>query len=113
MPASTASNQFGVPTATLRHKMAGSTPVATGKITPHSILGIDVENKLVNWLQTRARKGFPIKMVYCIQYKKSFKRVILPIRSKMIFLTINGSKKIMKRHRKLLLKQAEYIKWQE
>lgn len=60
MTTSTASNQFGVLRTTSRHKIAGNTAETTGKVGPHSILGIDVENRLVNWLQTCARKGFPI-----------------------------------------------------
>lgn len=60
MPALKASQVFGVPRSTLRHKIAGRAPFSSGHIGPQAVLGIEVEKQLEEWILEIARMGFPI-----------------------------------------------------
>lgn len=60
MPVSTASKKFGVPKTTLLYKKRGIYPPTILRRGPDSILGLDNENRLVEWILHMHKNRFPI-----------------------------------------------------
>lgn len=58
LPLATASRRFSVPRTTLRNRVSGKYDMKT-KMGPKTVLILDEENSLVNWLITISKAGFP------------------------------------------------------
>jgi len=55
-----ASKMYKVPRSTLRNKLSGKSPDSVHQVGPKAVLGEETEAKLVNWILTVAKMGFPI-----------------------------------------------------
>lgn len=105
-----ASKLYGIPRNTLRNKLSGVSPESSGKIGPASILGVEVENKLVKWIIGVGKMGFPITKKYLID---TVQKIVLHSKIDTPFINGRQSRKwfegFLKRNPIISLKQSEYI----
>lgn len=105
-----ASIAFEVPYATLHNKVSGKSAVTSRHSGPESILGLDAENMLVEWLIGCAKMGFPISKDGLFD---SVKKIIDKSKTESLFKNNRPGKtwfrNFMKRHPELTEKKAEYV----
>lgn len=104
------SKKYGVPYQTLRDKVNGKSVKSRRHSGLASILTVDIENKLVSWVQTCARQGFAIDKTILLD---NVQKIVLANNLKTPFKDGRPSKKwfysFMGRHKVLSQKKAEYI----
>lgn len=105
-----ASKVFGVPHSTLRHKIAGWSPLSSGHVGPQAALGNEVENQLEEWILEIARMGFPItkeQLLDSVQKIAEAGEIETPFHNGRSGRRWYNS--FMKWHPKISCKKAEYI----
>lgn len=112
MQVATASKLYHVPRTTLRNKVSHISPAeSTGHCGPHSVLGKDIEDKLVQWIIDCANMGFPVnKEDLCSSVKKLLDEGNV---QQNLFHDNHPGKKwyysFLKRHPVISQKHAEYV----
>ncbi|XP_063219543.1 uncharacterized protein LOC134529419 isoform X1 [Bacillus rossius redtenbacheri] len=112
MRVATASKLYSVPRTTLRNKLSHISPAeSTGHCGPHSVLGKDIEDMLVQWIIDCANMGFPVdKEDLCSSVKKLLDEGNV---QQKLFLDNRPGKKwyysFLKRHPVISQKHAEYV----
>lgn len=105
-----ASKKYGVPNQTLRDKVKGRSAKTRCHPGPTSALPVDIEHKLVSWLQKCARQGFAIDKTVLLD---NVQKIVLANELETPFKDGRPSKKwfynFMQRHNVLSQKKAEYI----
>uniref|UniRef100_A0A6P7GXW1 Uncharacterized protein LOC114348123 n=1 Tax=Diabrotica virgifera virgifera TaxID=50390 RepID=A0A6P7GXW1_DIAVI len=110
MKVSTACNLYEVPRSTIRNKLSGRAPETSGKVGRSPVLGKIIEDRLVHWIKTTAKMGFPIcrEGLYF-----SIKKLVEDSQLKTPFKANTPGRKwfhlFMRRFPELSLKQSEYI----
>lgn len=110
MPLARCSIMFGVPRTTLWNKINGKAPTESYHPGPQSILGKTIEDNLVEYILTLARRGFPLDMNSVLD---SVQKIVRALNLKTPFIDQRPGRKWWERflsdHPQVSLKHAEHL----
>lgn len=107
-----ASKMYKVPRSTLRNKLSGKSPDSVHQVGPKAVLGEETEAKLVNWILTVAKMGFPINKLMLLD---TVEKIVTSAKDSISTPFIDGRpgrkwfEGFMRRHSEISQKQSEYI----
>jgi len=82
-----ASKMYKVPRSTLRNKLSEKSPDSVHQVGPKAVLGEETEAKLVNWILTVAKMGYPINKLMLLD---TVEKIVTPAKESLRTLFIDG-----------------------